>query len=118
MPQTDMFSSLSNALAAVKDRALEACAKTMVNQQIEKFGQVTELHIDSQARTVSAQLALNGEPATIEIQAGQFEVIQENGQSFISFRNFRASREWLGGLLNQYIAGRRFPVPEAVRAVL
>ncbi len=114
----EMLSSLTNALAGIKDRAVEACVKGLVNNEIQKFGQVTELRINSQQRTVTAQLALQGEPSTLELHAGSYEVLQENGQTFISFRDFRASREWVGLVLNQYLAGRRFRVPDAVRAAL
>ncbi len=110
-----MFDSLGNALGAMKDRAIEACAKALVNREIEKFGRVTELHFDSQQRTLAAQLALNGESSPIEVQAGNYQVIQENGMTFIAFGDFRASREWIGGVLNQYVAGRRFQIPEALR---
>ncbi len=113
-----MFGSLGDALSAVKDRAIEACAKAWVNREIEKFGSVTDLRLDSRQRTLAAQLALNGETSTIDVHAGSYDLIRENGMTFISFRDFRSSREWIGNVLNQYVAGRKFRLPDALRSAL
>jgi hypothetical protein len=113
-----MLSSFANALTALKERAMEATVKRLVNQKLETFGSVTSLRIDSKQRTISAQVSLKGETQPIEIKAGSYEVIQENGAAYISFQNLHASKEWIGNVLNEYVAGRRFKVPDAVGLVL
>ena len=110
-----MLNSLANAL---KQRALEAAVKTLINQKIKAFGSVTSLQIDSKQRTVSAQLALKGETQPITIKIGAYEVTQENGGTCISFQNLQASKEWIGNVLNEYVAGRRFKVPGVVKMAL
>lgn len=97
---------------------MEATVKRHINQKIEAFGSVTSLQIDSKQRTISAQLALKGETQPIAIKIGAYEVIQENGVAYISFQNFHASKEWIGNVLNEYLAGRRFKVPGAVKMAL
>lgn len=97
---------------------MEATAKRLINQKIETFGSVNSLQIDSRQRTISAELALKGEPQPIAIKIGAYEVIQENGVSYISFQNLHASKEWIGHVLNEYVAGRRFKVPHAVKMAL
>ena len=78
----------------------------------------TSLQIDSKQRTISAQLALKGEAEPIEIKVGAYEVVQESGTTYISFQNLHASKEWIGGVLNEYVAGRRFKVPAVVKMAL
>lgn len=97
---------------------MEATVKRLINQKIEAFGSITSLQIDSKQRTISAQLALKGETQPIAIKIGGYEVIQESGVAYISFQNFHASKEWIGNVLNEYLAGRRFKVPGAVIMVL
>jgi hypothetical protein len=113
-----MLRSFSDALTGLKERAIEATAKRLINQKIEAFGSVTSLQIDSKQRTISAQLALKGETEPIAIKIGAYEVIQDDGGSYISFQNFHASKEWIGNVLNEYAAGRRFKVPDAVKMAL
>jgi hypothetical protein len=113
-----VLSSFANALTALKESALEAALKRLVNAKLETFGSVTSLRIDSTQRTISAQLSLKGETELIEIKIGAYQVIQENGATYISFQNLHASREWIGSVLNEYVAGRRLKVPDAVRLVL
>jgi hypothetical protein len=113
-----MLSSFANALTALKERALEATIKRLVNAKLETFGSVSSLRIDSTQRTISAQLSLKGETELIEVKIGSYEVIQENGATYISFQNLQASKEWIGSALNEYVAGRRFKVPAAGGLVL
>jgi hypothetical protein len=113
-----MLNSLANALTAVKQRAIEATAKRLINQKIIAFGSVTSLQIDSKQRTISAELALKGEAEPIAIKIGAYELIEENGVSFISCRDLHSSKEWIGHVLNEYVAGQRFKVPHAVKMAL
>jgi sporulation protein YlmC with PRC-barrel domain len=58
-----MLKIFANALSAVKDRAIEASAKALINQKIQVIGRVAELQIDSKQKTISAQMVLQGETA-------------------------------------------------------
>jgi hypothetical protein len=113
-----MLSSFTNALTALKERAMEATAKRLINHKIEAFGSVTSLQIDSGQRTVSAELALKGETRPTTIKVGAYEVTEENGVSYLSCRNLHVSKELIGHVLNEYVAGRRFQVPAVAKMAL
>jgi len=113
-----ILSSLAGALVATKDRAIEACVKAFLNQKIEKFGSVANLQIDSVQRTICAHLVLKGEISLIEVNVDGCEVVQENGQVFISSQSFRASRGWIENLLREYVAGRKFQLPKVAKLAL
>jgi len=113
-----MLSSFASALTALKERATEATIKRLINQKIVAFGSVTNLQFDSRQRTISAQLALIGEHQPIDIKIGSYDVIQDKGQAYISFQRFHASKEWIANGLNEYVAGRRFKLPDAAKMVL
>jgi len=110
-----MLTRITEALGAVKDRALEASAKALINQKFADIGSVIELRIESKQKTMVAHLALNGETAPISISVGAYQVAQEDGVTCISFHGFSASREWIGVLLNKYLAGQKLPIPDALR---
>ena len=103
---------------SLKDMAFAASAKAMINRQIASFGEVTQLQVDAAARSISLEVNLKGEVSPIAVRVGAYQVIDEGGQSYISFSQFSSSREWLATALNQFAAGRRFPLPASARAVL
>jgi len=113
-----MLKIFTNALSALKDRAIEASAKALINQKIEGIGRVTEIQIDSKQKTISAQVALKGETVPISINIGAYELVQENGVTCISFKGFTASREWISARLNRYLTGHKLQVPNAVGMAL
>lgn len=113
-----ILNSLAGALGGVKDRAIAACVKVFLNQKIEKFGSIVDLQIDSAHRTICAHLALKGETSAIAINSCEYELIQENGQTYISFTGFHASREWIENLLREYVAGKRFRLPDVASMAL
>ena len=113
-----MLKIFTNALNAVKDRAIVASATSLINQKIEGIGRVTELQIDSKQKTISEQVALKGEAAPISINIGAYELVQENGVTCISFKGFTASKEWISALLNRYLTGHKLQVPNAVGMAL
>jgi uncharacterized Fe-S cluster-containing MiaB family protein len=113
-----MLKIFTNALSVLQDRAIEASAKSLINQKIEGIGRVTEIQIDSKQKTISAQVALKGETVPISINIGAYELVQENGVTCISFKGFTASREWISALLNRYLTGHKLQVPNAVGMAL
>jgi hypothetical protein len=113
-----MPNTFANAVGAVKDSAVQALVRALINREFEVIGCVTDLQLDSNQRTISAQVALRGETGPISIRIGAYELIQANGVTFISFSGFTASREWVGALLNKYVSGHKLQVPKAVRIAL
>ncbi|SPE51196.1 conserved hypothetical protein [Verrucomicrobia bacterium] len=113
-----MFRSLADRFREVKDGAVEMVAKTFLNREIERFGAVMKLEIDSKAKTMWAELALKGETGPIAVKIGRYELVQENGVTAISFQGATCSREWISVVLNEYLADRKFQVPDAVKKLL
>ena len=113
-----MLRKLANALTACKDGAVEAAGRAFLNQQIEKFGVVTRLQLDSRQKTISAQLSLKGETIPVIIEVESYEVIQRTEGTYITVRRVHASREWIGALLSELVVGRQFKIPRVVGMAL
>jgi hypothetical protein len=103
---------------AFKDRAVAAAAKVLINRKIANFGEVTELRLDNQRKTAGLELQLKGEALPISLEIGSYELSAEGNQDFVSLWELRSSREWITIVLNEYIVGKKFPVPPSVRAAL
>jgi hypothetical protein len=113
-----VFSSITNALGGVKDRATEASARIYINRKIQNFGEVTRISIDSKEKTAQIEVTLKGEPAPIWLKVCSYELAERNGEGFIRINGVEASREWIGAALSEYVVGREFPVPKVVKMVL
>ena len=92
--------------------------KAFINREIESFGKVSDLAIDTSRKTLRAELDLKGEPSPISIEVAAYELSETNGVVRITFHNVTTSREWITGVLNKYIVGRPFSLPNAARMFL
>jgi hypothetical protein len=113
-----MSNSFANALTACKDGVVEAVAKAFLNQKLQKFGAVTRLEIDSKRKTMAAELALKGEATPLLINVDSYEVLQKAGDAYIVVRSVRASREWIGAVVTEFVVGREIKIPNAVGMAL
>jgi hypothetical protein len=79
---------------------------------------MTKLEIDSKSKTIHVQLKLKGESEPITITVGRYEVVDENGTTFLEVKEIAASREWMDVVLRDYVPGRKFEVPHALTLLL
>jgi hypothetical protein len=113
-----MLSAFKNALAAVKDGALEAAAKVYANDKIKNFGCVTNLRIDTGQKKIFIEAALQGEASLISVTIGNYDLTQSAEGSYIALGEISSSREWVGTALNEYLAGKKLRIPPALKAAL
>jgi len=113
-----MFESLGNALLSARQKALEAAIKSLVNQRIEKYGQITQLEIDSVQKRARLEIALKGEPAPLEVHIDAYQLQSVESRLLLSVQKVRASREWVTAALEDFVVGRQFPVPDAAKLAL
>jgi hypothetical protein len=106
---------LFSAFTTLKEKALEAAARAFLNDKMGTFGTVRALSIDSRSKTIRVEVDLKGEPTPISVVVEAYELSQQGEDHFIAIQRASASREWITGAINQYLIGRRFKVPKAVR---
>jgi hypothetical protein len=109
---------MNNPFTSLKEAALESAVKAFINREIEKFGVITELAIDTRRKTMRAELDLKGETSRILITVGGYDLSEKDGEIRIAFQNVTASREWIAAALNQYVVSRTFQLPNAARILL
>jgi hypothetical protein len=112
--------SLFSFLNPAKDFALEAAVKLWFNQTQKRFGHMTNIQIDSTAKSIHVELGLKGESAPMIIDVKSYNLSTESGETFIEFGDIESSREWINQLISDYLPQekKRFKVPGAVKMVL
>ena len=109
---------MNNPFTSLKEKALQAAIRAFMNREIEAFGAVTELGIDTSKKTMRVELDLKGEASRILINVGSYELSEKNGQIYLALKDVTASREWITGVLNKYVVSRTFRLPDAARMLL
>lgn len=84
--------------------------KLLLNHFMTGFGEAEGVHVDAEARRITASLRLAGEPDLIEVSALRYR-IETDG---LVIEVFGCERAWLQTVLNRYLAGRVIPVPAGV----
>jgi hypothetical protein len=96
----------------VKDRIVERAALSYLNSRIlAPYGRVTRLCIDSSAKTVRAEVELNGETAPIEAELSSYEITREGERYFATVKDIQTSREWLTALARERLCRNRLELP-------
>ncbi|PAW71376.1 MAG: hypothetical protein B9S30_00955 [Verrucomicrobiia bacterium Tous-C5FEB] len=112
--------SLFSFLNPAKDFTREVAAKLYFNHNYQRYGQMTNIQIDSTAKTLHVELELKGEPAPLKIDVASYQLSTESGETFIELGEIKTSREWINLLISDFLphGKKRFKVPGAVKAVL
>lgn len=102
-----------------KDWLIEKTAVAMLNQSVLRpYGTLTRLKLDTGNCSVEAELDLKGESVPVRIQVPQYELIEENGATYLVIKSISTSRDWLTTLARDFAVDRRFELPESVRSFL
>jgi hypothetical protein len=68
--------------------------KPVINKFFERYGKVLTLKIDSNNKTMSAEVILKGESEPIMVSIGRYEVHSE-GRQGLALSNIQTSRPWM-----------------------
>jgi hypothetical protein len=100
------------------DRATVWAARQYFNFRFQPLGEMTNLQIDAAKKTASLDLDLKGETQPLHITIERYELTTAGEKTFIEIKKFNTSREWINSLAREFLDGRKFEVPGAVKALL
>jgi hypothetical protein len=112
---TSMFETISPLLP---DTVTAWGARQYFNGRYYSLGHMTTLQIDSTNKKASLALELRGETEPLHVTIDRYELTTAGGQTFIEIKKFSTSREWINVVAAAFLKGRKFEVPELVKAVL
>lgn len=94
-----------------KDALASKAARSYVNGLVERYGRVTELKIDSRAKTVDLACELFGESEPVSVRVDSYRVVTEAGRKAVEITEVSCSRPWLHRLLEDHLRGRKLDLP-------
>lgn len=107
------------ARMAAKDWLIEKAGMALLNQAVLKpYGTLTRLKLDTTARTIEADVELNGETQPVNLQVREYELREADGRATVVLKDIHTSREWLTTLMKNFVVDREFNLPDSVKKFL
>ncbi len=102
----------------IKDTLASAAAKSLLASRMDRYGKLTELHLNSKEKSVTAEVVLEGEVEPVAIHIGRYRVGGEPGKHTVTVESVEVSRVWLKNLLEDVLVGKELPVPTLLLVAL
>ncbi len=110
--------TLQTFLRGSKDAALAVAARTFFNTKFGEIGEMTELSVDTKKRAFRVRLELAGETEPIEVHVKKYSLERRSERATLTILDATASRKWLTQVLQQFVVGHTFEIPDRAAAVL
>lgn len=76
----------------------ESIIRFTFNKIMERYGQMLKLDIDSENKSISAEVLLKGEDSPLKVYIGRYEILGGN-ESGIKISQIQTSKEWMTELI-------------------
>lgn len=101
-----------------KDATIGFAARAAINSKLRGIGEITDLAIDTQSRTIRLSVDLSGEIEPIGIEITEYELHRSGRGAQITIHQAKASRQWMNVALRQFVIGKTFPIPAKAEPIL
>lgn len=98
-------------LSKMKDMALSKGVKIAINMQIKEYGEMLKLNLDSNNKSIEAEIMLDGEREPLTVHVERYEMTEENGRHFLKIHGVTTSRTWINTVASSYLDGKTFEIP-------
>jgi len=112
------FDKIADWLRRQKDSAGSFFVERTVQRAIWDYGRMLNLNIDSRQKTVQCEVLLKGETQPLTLTLEKYEIVTEPAGTFIVIHKAAASREWLTAVLENFVRGKKIPLPESYAKIL
>ncbi len=102
-------------LQAMKDKALSKGAQLAINQQINEYGEIVKLNLNSKFKSMELEVKLDGESENLTVQIERYEITEDN---HLKVSGITTSRAWINKLASKYLEGKEFIVPDEYAQML
>ena len=106
------------SLRSLKDSFLAGLAKRGLATKLSRYGELQGFSIDTLQHTISAKLLLAGEQEPIDLIVTSYHLAEENDKLHIVIDAASCSREWMNNLIDDFLIGVSFTLPNAAKYAL
>lgn len=113
-----MLSCIKNMVVSLKDKGVSSTAKLAVGRYLKIYGEVQELRLDSQEKSICFTILLKGEHAALEILVRDYRLEKHDGQDVLIVGHIETSRHWLTVVAGACAQERPLPIPAELATAL
>ncbi len=113
-----MTTGINDFLRGSKDAMIAAGVRSVFNSKYGRFGQMSDVSVDTSKREIRVRLELVGENTPIELHIMNYSIEQQGAGATLTIGDAIASREWITELLREFVIGRTFVLPERAAAMI
>jgi hypothetical protein len=106
-------SPIGKALNESKDRIVSARLKQIINEELQPYGEILELRVNTLEQCAACSVRLNGESEVLDLELSHFKLIKTGDLRSIEIegRDMHTSREWLTVLLHDKLGRKTVTLP-------
>ena len=101
-------------LKNLKDKAISATVKTAINLKIKEFGEMLNLKLNSQNKTIELKLILLGEKEPLYVRVGNYDISNEGEKYYLMTKDIKTSKEWINIVAKNYLENQKFEIPKNI----
>ena len=102
----------------MKDTALSKGVQMAINTQIEAYGKVQSLYLDSQKKSIEMEILLEGELEVLKVYVDRYELTEIDCRHQLKVNGVTTSRAWINTLTSNYLKGRILDIPNEYAKIL
>ena len=102
----------------MKDVALSVGAKKAINSQIKEYGEMLKLNLDSNNKSLEAEVMLEGEKEPLTVKIARYEMREEKGKHFLKINGVTTSRAWINTVATTYLEGKDFEISAEYASII
>lgn len=103
---------LWGAINQAKDAGASIALEHLLAKQLEPYGELKQLKLNSRERKIHVEVLLKGEMHPLGVDVLEYELQAAADQDYLVVQRVVASREWVTELLRNFLVGRRHPIPQ------
>ena len=85
--------------------------KSFLSGHLERYALLTNVTVDSDAKTIAVIVIPHGEEKETEIKIERYSIRKEDGKHYITIEQATASRLWISNLAEDFLKNKRFEIP-------
>jgi hypothetical protein len=104
---------VGKSLNESKDRVLSTRLKNIANEQLEPYGEIVELRVNTLERWAACRIRLEGETEILELELSRYQLNRSGDFRSLEIdgENIHTSRQWLTSLLRDKLGRKSIPLP-------
>ena len=109
---------LGSWLKERKDSSVSFVVEKLLQKRLEPYGRLLDFALDSRHQSASLKILLKGEVEPVSVAIDQYILTSEGTAIYLTVKLASASRPWISQLIDDFLIGRRFPLPEKYNSAI